>query len=88
MQRVPYRGEGPGLTDLSGGQAQVMIPTLPPAIDYIRAGKLRPLAVTAASRLEILPDVPPLGDAVSGYEALAWVGIGAPKGTPSKSSIG
>jgi len=84
MQHVPYRGEGPGLTDLLGGQVQVMIPTLPPAIEYIRAGKLRPLAVTAANRLEILPDVPPLGDGVSGYEALAWVGIGAPKGTPKQ----
>jgi tripartite-type tricarboxylate transporter receptor subunit TctC len=84
MQHVPYRGEGPGLTDLLGGQVQVMMPTLPPAIEYIRAGKLRPLAVTAAKRLEILPGVPPLGDAVSGYEALGWVGIGAPKGTPKQ----
>jgi tripartite-type tricarboxylate transporter receptor subunit TctC len=58
-----------------------MMPTLPPAIEYIRAGKLRPLAVTTASRLEILPEVPPLRDAVPGYEALGWVGIGAPKGT-------
>jgi tripartite-type tricarboxylate transporter receptor subunit TctC len=84
MQHVPYRGEGPGLTDLLGGQVQVMMPTLPPAIEYVRAGKLRPLAVTAADRLEILPDVPPLGDAVTGYEALGWVGIGAPKGTPQQ----
>jgi tripartite-type tricarboxylate transporter receptor subunit TctC len=81
MQHVPYRGDPPGLTDLLGGQVQVMMPTLPPAIEYIRAGKLRPLAVTTASRLEILPEVPPLGDAVPGYEALGWVGIGAPKGT-------
>jgi tripartite-type tricarboxylate transporter receptor subunit TctC len=84
MQHVPYRGEGPGLTDLLGGQVQVMLPTLPPAIEYIRAGKLRPLAVTAARRLEILPAVPPLSDAVPGYEAISWVGIGAPKGTPKQ----
>ena len=84
MRYVPYRGDGPGLTDLLGGQVQVMMPMLPPAIEYIRAGKLRPLAITATNRLEILPEVPPLGDAVPGYEALSWVGIGAPKGTPKQ----
>jgi tripartite-type tricarboxylate transporter receptor subunit TctC len=84
MQHVPYRGEAPALTDLLGGQVQVMMPTLPPAIEHIRAGKLRPLAVTAASRLEILPEIPVLGDFVPGYEASGWAGVGAPRNTSAE----
>jgi tripartite-type tricarboxylate transporter receptor subunit TctC len=80
---VPYRGgEAPALTDLLGGQVQVMFANLPPSIQHIRAGTLRALAVTTATRSAVLPDVPTVGDFVSGYEASAWQGIGAPKNTP------
>ena len=84
MVHVPYRGEAPALTDLLGGQVQVMFATMPPSIEYIRAGKLRALAVTTATRSEALPDVPTVGDFVPGYEASAWFGIGAPKNTPAE----
>jgi tripartite-type tricarboxylate transporter receptor subunit TctC len=83
MVHVPYRGEGPALTDLLGGQVQVSIPTVPPAIEYIRAGKLVPLAVTTAARYGILPDVPVLSDFVRGFEADGWIGVGVPRGTPA-----
>jgi tripartite-type tricarboxylate transporter receptor subunit TctC len=84
MLHVPYRGEGPALTDLIGGQVQVMIPSLPPSIEQIRGGKLRPLGVTAAQPLDALPGVPTIGEFVSGYEGNAWVGVCAPKGTPTE----
>jgi tripartite-type tricarboxylate transporter receptor subunit TctC len=82
MVHVPYRGAAPALTDLLGGQVQVMFATISSAIEYIRAGKLRPLAVTTATRLEALPDVPALSDFVPGYESSTWHGVGAPKNTP------
>ena len=79
MVHVPYRGAGPALTDLLGGQVQVMFDSLPSSIEHIRAGKVRALAVTTATRSEALPDVPTVGEFVPGYEASAWSGIGAPK---------
>src|SRR5205807_3853786 len=84
MVHVPYRGAPPALTDLIGGQVHVMFDNLPSSIEHIRAGRLRPLAVTATTRLEALPDVPPLGDFVPGFETSAWAGIGAPKNTPAE----
>ena len=84
MVHVPYRGEAPALTDLISGQVQVMFGTVTASLAYIRTGKLRALAVTTATRSEALPDVPPVGDFVPGYEVSTWVGIGAPKGTPSE----
>lgn len=84
MQHVPYRGVAPALTDLLGGQVQVMFDTIPASIGHIRAGKLRPLAVTSATRLDILPDVPTVGNFLPGYEATSWSGISAPRGTPAE----
>ena len=81
---VPYRGGGPALADMLGGQVQVYFSNLAPAIKYIRGGNLRALAVTTATRSEALPDVPVLGDFVPGYEASAWSGIGAPKDTSAE----
>jgi len=83
MQHVPYRGAALALTDLIGGQVQVMFDTIPASIEFIRAGKLRPLAVTSAARLDILPDLPTVGDFLPGYEATSWSGIAAPMGTPA-----
>jgi len=83
MQHVPYRGAAPALTDLLGGQVQVMFDNMPSSIEHIRAGRLRPLAVTTATRLEVLPEVPTVGEFVPGFETSAWGGIGAPKGTPA-----
>jgi tripartite-type tricarboxylate transporter receptor subunit TctC len=83
MVHVPYRGEAPALTDLLGGQVQVIFATVPASIEYIRAGKLRPLAVTSARRSEVLPDLPTVGEFLPGYEASTWTGIGAPKNTPT-----
>jgi tripartite-type tricarboxylate transporter receptor subunit TctC len=83
MLHVPYRGGGPALTDLLGGQVQVFFSTLISSIEYIKAGRLRPLAVTAATRTVLLPDVPTVAEFVRGYEATIWVGIGAPKNTPN-----
>jgi len=82
MVHVPYRGGAPALTDMLGGQVQVMFDNLPTSIEYIRAGKLRPLAVTSATRSELLPEVPTVADFVPGYESSAWYGVGAPKNTP------
>src|SRR5678815_3641486 len=79
---VNYRGSGPALTDLIGGQVQVAFDVVISSIAHIRAGKLRPLGVTTAGRLGVLPDVPPIGDSVPGYDASSWDGIGAPAGTP------
>ena len=83
MLHVPYRGGGPALTDLLGGQVQAYMPTLVSCIEHIRAGKFRTLAVTAASRASVLPDIPALGEFVPGYDATLWWGIAAPKGTPA-----
>jgi tripartite-type tricarboxylate transporter receptor subunit TctC len=79
---VPYRGSPPALTDLLGGQVQVMFDLMTSSLEYIRAGKLRALAVTTATRAEALPDIPTIGEFVPGYEASAIGGLGAPKGTP------
>jgi tripartite-type tricarboxylate transporter receptor subunit TctC len=84
MLHVPYRGGGPALTDLVAGQVQSYFSTLIAAIQYVRAGTLRPLAVSAATRADILPDVPAVAEFVPGYEATAWFGLAAPKGTPSE----
>ena len=80
---VPYRGGAPAMLDLIAGRAQVMFDNVPTALPYIRDGKIRPLAVTAAARVEVLPDLPLVADYVPGYEASAWYGIVAPKGTPA-----
>jgi tripartite-type tricarboxylate transporter receptor subunit TctC len=82
MVHVPYRGSGPALVDVISGQCQVIFDLLPSSVGYIKSGNLRALAVTTAQRSDALPDVPVLADAVPGYEASAWIGIGAPKGTP------
>ena len=79
---VNYRGSAPALPDLIVGQVQVMFDVVISSIGHIRAGKLRPLGVTTATRLEVLPDVPPIGDFLPGYEASSWDGIGAPANTP------
>ena len=84
MVHVPYRGEAPALTDLLGGQVQVMFDTMPSSIGYIQAGKLRALAVTSATRLDAMPDVPTVREFVPGYEAIGWYGVGAPKSTPAE----
>ena len=84
MIHVPYRGGAPALTDMISGQVQVMFDNVPTSIEFIRAGKLRPLAVTTAQRSEVLPDLPTVADFVPGYEASAWYGVGAPKGTPAE----
>jgi tripartite-type tricarboxylate transporter receptor subunit TctC len=81
MLHIPYRGSPPALTDLIGGQVQVMFDPIPGSIEYIRAGKLRALAVTTATRSEALPDIPTVGDFVRGFEASSWYGVGAPKNT-------
>ena len=84
MVHVAYRGLGPALTDLLGGQVQVMFTTMPSTIEYVRAGKLRALAVTTATRSPALPDIPTVGDFVPGYDASAIYGVGAPKDTPAE----
>jgi len=84
LVHVPYRGGGPALTDLLGGQVQVMFAGTPSAIPYIRTGTLRPLAVTTATRSEALPDVSTVGEFVPGYEASAWFGVGAPRNAPAE----
>jgi tripartite-type tricarboxylate transporter receptor subunit TctC len=82
MVHVPYRGAAPAITDLLSGQVQVLFISPLVSLEHIRAGKLRPLAVTTATRSEALPDLPTVGDFVPGYEASGWFGIGAPKSTP------
>jgi tripartite-type tricarboxylate transporter receptor subunit TctC len=84
MVHVPYRRGGPVMTDLLGGEVQVLFGSTSLTIEQIRAGKLRPLAVTTATRWEELPDIPTVSDFVSGYEASAFVGIGAPRNMPAE----
>ena len=84
LVHVPYRGAGPALTDLLGGQVQVYFAPTPGSIEHIKSGKLRALAVTAATRSEVLPDIPTVGEFVAGYEASTWFGIGAPRNTPAE----
>src|SRR5262249_35521144 len=84
MLLVSYRGAAPSLVDLLAGQVQVGFQTLPSSIEYIRADKLRALAVTTAMRSGALPDLPTVGDVVPGYEAPTWYGLGAPKATPAE----
>jgi len=83
MVHVPYRGTTPALTDLLAGQAQVMFDVTPSSTPHIKAGKLRPLAVTTATPADVLPEIPVMGDFVPGYEASGWLGFGAPKDTPA-----
>jgi tripartite-type tricarboxylate transporter receptor subunit TctC len=84
MTHVAYRGSAPAITDLLGGQVQVYFAPLSTSIEYLKTSKLRALGVTTAARVAALPDVPPLGDFVPGYETSTWYGIGAPKKTPAE----
>ena len=84
MVHVPYRGAAPMFTDLLAGQVQVYFGPMPGAIEYIRAGKVRALAVTTAARSEALPDIATVAEFVPDYEASVWAGIGAPKATPAE----
>jgi tripartite-type tricarboxylate transporter receptor subunit TctC len=83
LQHVPYRGEAMALPDLIGGQVQVMFSTIGSSLQYVKAGQLRALAITTAARSELLPEVPPVGDFVPGYESNSWNGLTAPKDTPA-----
>ena len=84
MVHVAYKGAAPALTDVLGGQVQVMFASLPSAIEFIKAGKLRALAVTTAMRSNALPDIPTVGEFLPGYEASLFYGVGAPKNTPAE----
>ena len=84
LVHVPYRGAGPALVDLLGGQVQVMFATMSSSIEYVRGGKLRALAVTTATRSPVLPDIPTVAEFVPGYESSFWTGVGAPKNTPTE----
>ena len=84
MVHVPYRGQAPALTDLLGGQVQLIFDSPISSLAHIRSGKLRPLAVTTTTRSEALPDVPPMADFVPGYEASIWFGVSAPRNTPAE----
>jgi tripartite-type tricarboxylate transporter receptor subunit TctC len=84
MVHVPYRGSPQALTDLMGGQVQVMFDIMATSIEFIRTGKLRALAVTTTARQEMLPDIPTVGEFVAGYEASGWAGIGVPRNTPAE----
>ena len=83
MQHIPYRGDGPAMADLVAGNVQVGFATMTSSIGFIRAGKLRPLAVTTTGRSAALPDVPTVAEFVPGFEASSWFGVAAPKGTPA-----
>jgi tripartite-type tricarboxylate transporter receptor subunit TctC len=83
MQHVPYRGEGPALTDMVGGQVKAMFSSAAPSIELVRTGKLRAIAVTTAERLPALLDVPTVGETIAGYEMSTWAGVAAPRRTPS-----
>jgi len=82
MVHVPYRGGGPALTDLIGGQVQVMFISAGASIQYVKTGKLRALAICSATRSEAMPEVPTVAASVPGYEVSSWFGIGAPRNTP------
>ena len=84
LQHVPYRGQAPALMDMLGGQAQVMFDSVPTALEYIRAGKLRALAVTTRTRADALPDLPTVAEFVPGYESSAFYGFAAPRDTPAE----
>src|SRR5262249_18584220 len=84
MLSVPYRGTAPAVTDLLGGQVQLMFNSPPASIKYIKASRLRALAVTTATRLEALPDLPTVSEFVPGYETSQWYGVGVPKNTPAE----
>jgi tripartite-type tricarboxylate transporter receptor subunit TctC len=84
MTHIPYRGEPPAITDMLGGQVQVMFGNVTASIAHLRSGALRALAVTTAARSSVLPDVPTVSDTVPGYEASGWFGVGVPKGTPEE----
>jgi tripartite-type tricarboxylate transporter receptor subunit TctC len=84
LVHVPFTGNSPSLTALLGGQIEVSFASLPSSIEFIRAGKLRGLAVTSAMRSEVVPDIPTIGESVPGYEVSAWYGVGAPKGTAAE----
>jgi tripartite-type tricarboxylate transporter receptor subunit TctC len=84
MVHVFYRGAGPTLTDLLAGQVQVSFPTMPASIEHIRAGRLRALAVTTATRSDALPDIPTVGEFLPGYEGSNWYGLGVPKAAPAE----
>jgi tripartite-type tricarboxylate transporter receptor subunit TctC len=84
MLHVPYRGEAPALTDLIAGRVQVMFTPMGSALGYIQVSKLRALAVTSSTRVNVLPDVPTVGESIAGYEASGWFGISAPRGTPAE----
>jgi tripartite-type tricarboxylate transporter receptor subunit TctC len=84
MVHVPYRGGAPALTDLIAGQVQVYFGVTPSSIEHIRAGRLRALAAATAKRIDLLPDLPTIGEFVPGYEASGWYGVGAPAGTPAE----
>jgi tripartite-type tricarboxylate transporter receptor subunit TctC len=84
LVHVPYRGAGPSLVDLLGGQVQVTFPTMSSSIEYVRAGRIRALAVTTATRSPVLPDIPTVAEFVPGYESSFWTGVGAPKNTPAE----
>jgi tripartite-type tricarboxylate transporter receptor subunit TctC len=83
LVHVPYRGSTPALTDLLGGQVQVMFDVTPSSLPHIRADKLRPLAITTTTRSDVLPDLAPMADFLPGYEASAWIGFGVPANTPA-----
>jgi tripartite-type tricarboxylate transporter receptor subunit TctC len=82
MVHVPYRGTAPALNDLLGGQVQMVFTSVPSSIDHIRTGKLRALGITTATRSEVLPEIPTVGESLPGYEASNWLGIGVPRSTP------
>lgn len=84
LVHVPYRGAGPALADLLGGQVDLLFGGMASSVAHVRAGKLRALAVTTATRSEALPDTPAVSEFVPGYEASDWIGLGAPKGTPAE----
>ena len=84
MVHVPYRGNTPAFADLLGGRMQVMFPDMASSLEYIRASRLRPLAVTPATRSEVLSDIPTVGDFVPGFEVSVFFGVGVPKNTPAE----
>src|SRR5262245_29326707 len=84
MMHIPYRGSAPMVTDLVGGQVPAAFDNLPASIEFIRSGKLRPLAVTSAMRSQMLPNIPAMGEFLPGFEASAWNAVGVPTGTPAE----